>query len=181
METRAKGTVRFAFKSKNEAAKNKKEEFYIYLFFTYGSQRLKYGTGIKARYDEWDFKKQRLKNITRKYKDEDNNYLDDISSAIIDVYKEGARDAENISPLFLRNRLKSYLKNETREKTVQSKLTFTELIDKYITYKKGSIAPVTIRVYNQALNLIKEFESHFGRKLELEEINPTFHKNFTYF
>ena len=86
---RAKGTARFAFKSKRKAEENKKENFTIYLFFTYGNKRLKYSSGIKVGFNDWDFNKQRVKNKnTVKFKDHYNSKLNKLENAITEVYEE---------------------------------------------------------------------------------------------
>jgi hypothetical protein len=42
--------------------KDKKKESPINLIFSYGGKKLKYSTGFKACYDDWDFNKQRIKS-----------------------------------------------------------------------------------------------------------------------
>ncbi|QTD37090.1 hypothetical protein JL193_13325 [Polaribacter batillariae] len=60
---RTKGTIRFAFKvSKKKLEENKNLQSIIFLFFSYGKNRFKYSTGYKACFNDWDFKKQRIKN-----------------------------------------------------------------------------------------------------------------------
>ena len=57
------GVVRFAFKETNvNMEKNKKKESPINLVFSYNGKKLKYSTGFKACYDDWDFSKQRVKS-----------------------------------------------------------------------------------------------------------------------
>lgn len=177
---RAKGTARFAFKSKRKAEENKKENFTIYLFFTYGKKRLKYSSGIKVGFNDWDFNKQRVKNKnTVKFKDHYNSKLNKLENAITEVYEELQEESDSISPQFLKNRLELKLRNEDAPGKTQEKLTFSELIQKFIDYKDGNIAEVTLRSYKQAKNHILSFEKQIGRKLELDEIDSSFHKKFT--
>jgi len=57
------GVVRFAFKETNvNMEKNKKKESPINLVFSYNGKKLKYSTGFKACYDDWDYSKQRVKS-----------------------------------------------------------------------------------------------------------------------
>ncbi|MGO2357345.1 MAG: phage integrase SAM-like domain-containing protein [Mesonia sp.] len=180
VEERVKGTARFAFKSRRKAEENKKEKFTIYLFFTYGNKRLKYSSGIKLGFNDWDFKRQRVKNKnTIKYKDHFNQKLNDLESAVSDVYEKLKEESSSMSPQFLKNRLELKLKNQESAVKSQEKLTFSELIYQFIDYKEGSIADVTLRSYKQAKTHLLNFEKQLGRKIELDEIDSSFYKKFT--
>jgi site-specific recombinase XerD len=176
---RTKGTSRFSFKSINELKANKSEDFTIYLFFTYGKKRLKFSTGLKTNYNDWDFTKQRFKNRAHlKNKDSDNSKLSKIEDSIQKVYNELSGETSNITPKFLKNRLQLKLKDEAPKTKQNQKLTFSELADKFIEYKEGNIKAVTLRSYKQARTHLKSFESYKGKLYELDEINAQFHKDF---
>lgn len=85
---RSRGTIRFSLKESQSILKiNKKRKSLIYLFFSYGSHRFKYSTGYKSCFDDWDFKKQRVKNKTAILnRDEINNYLSDLGVFIKKEY-----------------------------------------------------------------------------------------------
>jgi integrase len=181
-EERAKGTARFAFKSLSKLKENKNKEFTVYLFFTYGYSRLKFSTGLKASFNDWDFKKQRFKNRAHlKEKDANNNKLSKIFDAINDVYYEVSLETTDITPSFLKNRLKLKLSDRKAKTINNQKLTFSELAQKYIDYKEGTIRDVTIRSYKQAKSHLDSFEKHKSKLYELEEINTQFYKEFVEF
>ena len=51
---RTKGTIRFAFKDSNlKLEENKGLQSIIFLFFSYGKNRFKYSTGMKACFNDW--------------------------------------------------------------------------------------------------------------------------------
>lgn len=178
---RTKGTPRFSFKSKNRAQKNKNTAFTIYLFFTYGGNRLKLSTGIKVKFVDWDFNKQRIRHKAHLTdKDTNNLKLSKIEKAIQEVFNESSLETTNVTPNYLKNRLKIKL-NGDKANSVRVKLTFSELIDKYIELKKGRIQKVTLRLYKQAALHVKDYEKNKGKKLELEDINTSFYKAFVNF
>lgn len=179
-QERTKGTSRFAFKSINKLKENKNEDFTIYLFFTYGNNRLKFSTRLKTNYNDWDFTKQRFKNRAHlKDKDSHNSKLSKIEDSIHKVYNELSEETSNITPTFLKNRLQLKLKNEIPKAKQNQKLTFSELADKFIEYKEDSdIKDVTLRSYKQTRTYLKSFQTHTGKLFELDEINSQFHKDF---
>lgn len=79
---RTKGTIRYAFKvSKTKLEENKSLPSIIFLFFSYGKNRFKYSTGYKASFNDWDFKKQRIKNkVGIENKDKINEDLSELES-----------------------------------------------------------------------------------------------------
>lgn len=179
IQERAKGTSRFAFKSINKLKENKNEEFTIYLFFTYGTKRLKFSTGIKTNFNDWDFSKQRFKNRAHiKDRDSKNTSLSKIEDSINKVYSELSQETTDITPAFLKNRLQLELNSNSVSNKKNQKLTFSELVDKFIKYKDGNIKAVTLRSYKQASKHLKTFQNHVGRLYELDEIDSQFHKDF---
>lgn len=176
---RTKGTSRFAFKSITKLKENKSEDFTIYLFFTYGKKRLKFSTGLKTSFNDWDFSKQRFKNRAHiKDKDANNAKLSKIEDSIHKVYNELSKETTDITPIFLKNRLQLELNDNVQKTKKNQKLTFSELVDKFIEYKDGNIKAVTLRSYKQASKHLKSFQNYSGRLFELDEIDSQFHKDF---
>ncbi|TKS57401.1 tyrosine-type recombinase/integrase [Mesohalobacter halotolerans] len=176
---RSKGTSRFAFKSINKLKENKNKDFTIYLFFTYGSRRLKYTTGLKVCYNDWDFKRQRFKNRPHILdKDDNNTKLSDIEDSINTIYSELAKETTDITPAFLKNRLDQKLQEKKVSLQKNEKLTFSELVERFIKYKEGNIKDVTLRSYKQAQSHLSSFEKHLGKLYELDEVDSQFHKDF---
>ena len=104
---RAKGTIRFSFKeSKSKLEANKSLQSLIFLFFSYGNKRFKYSTGYKACLNDWDVKKQRIKNkVGIKDKDKINEELSELESFLYNEYAMISKEAKNASNELLKYRL----------------------------------------------------------------------------
>lgn len=178
--SRTKGTVRFAFKSKTEIEKNKSKEFLIYLFFTHGGKRFKLSTGYKCNYYNWDFKKQKVKNVaTLIDKDNINNHLNKLEEYINDVYAKAIKEGEEVSSSLLKNRLENLINdNGTYKKTLLEKLPLTDYFEKVINIKSKSVSKPTLNTYKQSLTSLKDFQKNENRKLEFEDINLEFYNKY---
>ena len=176
---RVKGTTRFAFKSNKTAETNKSKLFTIYLFFTYGvGSKLKISTGLKAKYTDWDFKKQCFKNkATVEDFDQHNATLNALEQKINEAYNHLNEEGTNFSPALLKAKFDK-LNNNHITKVTKERLVFADIISRFLDYKKGMISAVTLRSYNQALRLIQKFEKHHNTTLECEDIDTVFHKAF---
>lgn len=176
---RTKGTVRFSFKSINEAKSNKNQVHTIFLFFTYGKNRFKHSTGLKVSFNDWDLDKQRFKNRAHiQNKDSNNAKLSVLEDAILKVYNTLSEETSNISTAFLRNRFTEFLNQSDKKPVRNEKLTFTELVQKFIHYKDGNIKEVTLRSYKQAQKHLQSFEAFRGKLIEIDAVDAQFHKDF---
>ncbi|MGX1022865.1 tyrosine-type recombinase/integrase [Psychroflexus sp. MBR-150] len=176
---RVKGTIRFAFKSNKKAETNKSKSFTIYLFFTYGvGKKIKISTGLKAKYGDWDFKKQCFKNkSTVEDYDKKNQTLKTLGANINEAYNNLIDEGIDFSQGLLRAKYDKTNNNQTT-KITKERLVFVDVTNKFLDYKKGTISEVTLRSYNQALRLIEKFQKHHNTTLECEDIDPDFHKSF---
>lgn len=144
------GVVRFAFKETNvNMKKDKKKESPIYLNFSYQGKKIKYSTGFKACFDDWDYNKQRVKSnksllINAR---EVNNLLNLIETSL---YKEYTRlISEQI--IVTNDIIKSYLdkllnKNPIIENTA-SEITFFEFAYDLLETKKSRVTIQTYKSY----------------------------------
>jgi hypothetical protein len=109
---RTKGTIRFAFKVSNaKLEENKSLQSIIFLFFSYGKNRFKYSTGMKACFNDWDFRKQRLKNkVSLENKDKINEDLSDLESQLNKEYGNLLSSYQNVSNELLKYKLDVYAK-----------------------------------------------------------------------
>lgn len=179
---RSKGTVRFAFKDSLKVLKNnRKKESLIYLFFTYGENRFKYSTGYKSCLDDWDVKKQRIKNksaITNR--DEINGHLLDLEKTIKNQYASlSLKFGAAVTSVMLKNSLDLFTK-KVKIKTI-TPLTFFEIIDQLITQKENQISIITQRSYKQTKKRLEEYEHHYNEVLNFDDINMVFYNKFNAF
>ncbi|MFN2261636.1 MAG: phage integrase SAM-like domain-containing protein, partial [Psychroflexus sp.] len=91
---------------------------------------------------------------------------------------ELSKETTDITPIFLKNRLQLELNDSAPKTKKNQKLTFSELVDRFIEYKDGNIKAVTLRSYKQASKHLKSFQGQKGRLFELDEIDSQFHKDF---
>ncbi|ARV07578.1 hypothetical protein BTO04_13150 [Polaribacter sp. SA4-10] len=180
---RTKGTIRFAFKtSKAKLEENKNIQSLIFLFFSYGKIRFKYSTGYKSCFNDWDFKKQRIKNkVGIENKDKIN---EDLSSLENQLNKECANilnESKNISNELLKYKLDIFTKKIEPHQEINTNLTFFQVIDKYIQEKESHISIITIRSYKQTKKRLEEYEKYYNRKLMFDFINISFYNDFNTF
>ena len=180
---RSRGTIRFAFKEQlNILNANKRMQSLIYLFFNYGNQRFKYSTGYKSCYDDWDFKKQRIKNKTAILnKDEINNHLSDLERFLKKEYTSLSKSSKNISKEVLKHKLDVFTNRAVAIENFIDDLSFFNVIDKFISGKGNQISIITIRSYKQTQNRLKEFEKSYSTKLSFDSINMEFYNKFNKF
>ena len=180
---RTKGTIRFAFKaSKANLEKSKSLQSLIFLFFSYGKNRFKYSTGFKSCYNDWDFKKQRVKNkVGIENKDQINQDLSDLESYLRTEYSNLLNESKNVSNELLKYKLDVYTKKIIPNQEIDTNLSFFQVVDKYIEDKEGSISIITIRSYKQTKKRLEEYEKHYNRKLMFDYINISFYNDFNTF
>jgi integrase len=180
---RTKGTIRFAFKSSNAKLEEKKSlQSIIFLFFSYGKNRFKYSTGYKASFNDWDFKKQRIKNkVGIEDKDKINEVLSDLESYLNKEYSNLINDSKNVSNELLKYKLDVFLGKIIPNQEIDTNLSFFDVIDKYIDEKEGNISIITIRSYKQTKKRLEAYEKHYNRKLMFDYINISFYKDFNSF
>lgn len=182
---RSKGSVRYALKeSKIVLEQDRRRESPIFLHFSYGAKRLKYSVKYKACYAHWDFKKQRIKNI-RSFvnKDKVNEDLNKFEDAILERYNQlYIKYGDNVDNSMIKKELDIIVRKKDLEIELSAVgLTFVEVSDKFIEDKGSSIAPVTIRVYKQALSLLKRYEAKEKVSLTCGMINMSFLSRFKLF
>jgi integrase len=182
---RSKGSVRYAFKESNKVLEqDKKRESLIYLYFTFGDKRLKYSVGYKACYAHWDFKKQRIKNISSlTNKDKANQDLNYFEDTILERYNKLYKDyGDAVNNAMIKNELDILVRKKglVIEKS-EIGLTFTEVCGKYIADKGSTIMPATGRKYKQAIKLLKKYETNKKVTLTFAMIDLSFYVSFKAF
>ncbi len=180
---RTKGTIRYAFKvSKTKLEENKSLPSIIFLFFSYGKNRFKYSTGYKASFNDWDFKKQRIKNkVGIENKDKINEDLSELESFLYNEYSNLLKEAKNVSNELLKYKLDVFTGKIIPNQEIDTNLSFFDVIDKYIELKEGNISIITTRSYKQTKKRLQEYEKHFNKKLMFDYIDMRFYNEFTAF
>jgi len=180
---RTKGTIRFAFKDSNlKLEENKGLQSIIFLFFSYGKNRFKYSTGMKTCFNDWDFRKQRLKNkVGLKNKDKINEDLSDLEIQLNSEYTNLLSSSQNVSNEVLKYKLDVYTKKIIPNQEIDTNLSFFQVIDKYIEEKEARISIITIRSYKQTKKRLEDYEKHYNRKLMFDFINISFYNDFNIF
>lgn len=180
---RTRGTIRFAFKvSKKKLEENKNLQSIIFLFFSYGKNRFKYSTGYKASFNNWDFKKQRIRNkVGIEDKDKINEDLSELESYLNKEHSNLLKESKNVSNELLKYKLDVFLGKIIPNQEIDTNLSFFDVIDKYIENKEGNISIITIRSYKQTKKRLQEYEKHFNKKLMFDYIDMRFYNEFNTF
>ncbi|UFH46906.1 site-specific integrase [Flavobacterium galactosidilyticum] len=181
----SKGSVRYAFKeSKKNLEEHKQQESLIYLYFSYGAERLKYSVGYKSCFANWDFKKQRIKNISSLInKDKVNQDLKHFEDSILSRYQKLYMDyGDGVTNEMIKKELDIIVrKKHLVESDKEIVLSFIDVCNKFIDDKGTSIAPVTKRVYKQAITILEKYEKKKQISLSFEAIDMPFYNSFKAF
>ncbi|NBW27291.1 MAG: hypothetical protein EBR38_01805 [Flavobacteriaceae bacterium] len=148
------GVVRFAFKETNvNMEKDKKKESPINLIFSYGGKKLKYSTGFKACYDDWDFNKQRIKSNKSLLVNarEVNNLLNFLDTSLTKEYSKFISEQIEVTNELLKSYLDKLLNKNTIEITSEKDITFIEFAYELLENKKKRITIETYKSYRQTL------------------------------
>jgi len=174
---RSKGTIRYSLKdSKASLEKNKSKQSLIMLHFSYGNMRFKYSSGFFSSYNEWDFRRQRVRNqATIKNSDYINDHLSDIEANLSREVTRLESEHIIITKELLKHFLDVFLNKKNNEK--EAEVTLHSYIDIFLNHKKGKIKDVTIRSYKQTKRLIIKF----NKNLNFEDVNLDFYYDFTSF
>lgn len=174
----AKGTVRFSFKDSIKTLEaSKKQKSLIFMFFSFGGERLKYSTGYKSCYENWDFQKQRIKENKSGILNsrEVNEYL---SKLEVNIKKEFSRlMSEGVS--INKSELKTFLDKYHNKRVVAEKKvikSFFDYADDFINERNASV--ITIRSYKQTILKLKDYEKVYGEKLDFDSIDKSFYLRF---
>lgn len=155
---------------------NCKDKTLIYLFFHYQNQRFKYSTGLKINPKFWNTESQRVRE-TKDFTSaaEYNTSLKDLTSAIDSIYRRLVND--KVTPS--NERLRIELNNLSVEAKTESKNDLIQFAEQLI--KASTKKPNTIKHYNQALRVLKEYKSQSKKALLFETIDLDFYEDFMRF
>lgn len=169
----------FYFKDKS----NKKEEQIIYLLFTYESTRLRISTKQKCSIENFDLKKQRVKDsIKIQNSNQINKELNIIESTIVEVYNQFLKDYDRVpNPKELKSFFQSvYFDGQPTSKKV-NRSSVIEYFDDYIDTIKANTTKSTIDKYKQAKINFEEFQILNKRIYNVDMLDLEFRNKYVDF
>ncbi|CAI8879380.1 phage integrase SAM-like domain-containing protein [Chryseobacterium sp. IT-36CA2] len=127
---------------------------------------------------DWDYERQRPKNIyCKKYK-ELNFLLNEIKIEIQKLIQYYTRHHKN----FPQKKFSSHIENISKSKIYSyEKESLLYLASMYIEQKKSSIQLSTYRRYIVFIRLLQNFEGHLMKRLTLQDVNAELVKKFQHF
>ena len=139
----------------------------IYLFCSFGGNRLKYSTGEKIHPLDWNEKNQKAKKSFVGYYSI-NGYLEKIKQLATDLIRDFVSNDKPLTIETLRTGLNDRLKGAAAKI-----LTPIELIDTYIEVNRSLKKPNTLKKFATLRNHLKDFEKVKKFKVTFESINLT--------
>lgn len=177
-----KCSVRFAPKDSMSSLKKKPTiKSLIMLHFNFEGERMKFSTGYKASYSDWNKPKQRFKTgkADLLIADEANEHLSNLETGIKKEYARMKAEGQSIDKDVLKGVL-DQLSNSKKDVMVQpEELGFWEIYDEFLDLKGKRVKPITLRAHKQTLSRLKEFESNSKIQIDFDSINLTFYEMFT--
>jgi integrase len=178
------GVVRFAFKETNvNMEKDKKKESPINLIFSYGGKKLKYSTGFKACYDDWDFNKQRIKSNKSLLVNarEVNNLLNFIDTSLTKEYSKFISEQLEVTNELLKSYLDKLLNKNTISVSPEKSVTFIEFAYDVLENKKKRITNETYKSYRQTLIKLEMYSKVYRTPIDFNSFDKKFVNSFSTF
>ena len=157
-----------------EKRKNKNKELIvenmpIYLFGSFGGQRLQYYTGERADLKYWDHKKQRVK-ASMAGSLELNAFLDKLNEDVSRIYREAKIMNQPITTDFLKQKLSGK----------QTKVNRDSLLDYYAEFLEANrlVAKSTFKKMTTVLYHLRSFSETKRISLQFPNINDEFFTDF---
>jgi integrase len=178
------GVVRFAFKETNvNMEKDKKKESPINLIFSYGGKKLKYSTGFKACYDDWDFNKQRIKSNKSLLVNarEVNNLLNFIDTSLTKEYSKFISEQLEVTNEILKSYLDKLLNKNTISVFPEKSITFIEFAYDVLENKKKRITNETYKSYRQTLIKLEMYSKVCRTPIDFNSFDKKFVNSFSTF
>lgn len=144
--------------------------------------RVRVSTGEKINPKFWDAKEGKAKTTPNFPAIEFNTSLTRKKAEIEEIYRRYNNNKVHPTPAMIKNEIDAYLK---KRPAVMAE-TFLQFIERFslnakVTKKGAPISPLTIRKYNNTLNILKEFEKHRKEAITLKGIDRDFYNDFLVF
>lgn len=159
----------------------------IVLLFRYGNQVLKFSTGFKVTAEQWNEKKQTVRNVLSVSSPETiNKGLENTRERIENAYNELIEEGYNgsINNTLLRSKLeeKSAKKGAVSPYVTDYLMEFIKTAPTRIVLKQNGKTDVlrksTIKQYSNTLRVLEEYQQFLQTKLRFVNLDLKFHKDF---
>ena len=163
--------------------KDKKKESPINLIFSYGGKKLKYSTGFKACYDDWDFNKQRIKSNKSLLVNarEVNNLLNFIDTSLTKEYSKLISEQLEVTNELLKSYLDRLLNKNTISVSPEKSITFIEFAYDVLENKKKRITNETYKSYRQTLIKLEMYSKVCRTPIDFNSFDKKFVNSFSTF
>ena len=162
----------------------------IYLVFRFQNTKLVYSTGHKVHPRYWNFKTERVRNVTDVVdKDDINDSLDTHVFNIKTFYKLLLSEGKPINCEILKERLDGLNEKLEAESSSPKQSTLFQFIDKFIEQSRHRVNPKTgkklndsvVNKYENTLRRLKEFKKKSRKCLDFNTIDLDFYQDFMAF
>lgn len=151
---------------------NSKKETLIYLLYRFNGAKLKYSTAQKINPKNWNFEKQRVKELRSFREFETINFLlGELESNVNNTYRTLLLEGNTPTPELLRIRLHQILKKE--DSNSKDLASFAEKVLEASDRKTG-----TKRAIMQTIRNLKEFKQATGKSLHFDAIDLDFYDEY---
>ncbi len=162
-----------------ESTKDQQKPTYIFLYFYYRGQRLKYSTGQKVAPADWDTEKQRANTKKKAFYFDVNNDLSKIETLTYDIYRETNRG--NIAPADFRLEIDYRMGFAGRpEDDTPFPQTFLEFVNEFYEERAGQPNAIdgSLQVLRKVKGHLTQYAKEKRNRLTFSEIDATFFQNF---
>lgn len=176
----SKGVVRFSFKDPiYQLETSKKKESLIFLHFSFIGDRLKYSTGYKSCYENWDLQKQRIREGKSGILNslEVNEFLSKIESGIKKEYSRLVAEGVPVTKILLKEYLDSFTNKDFKPVKTKAQ-TFFDFADDFTIRKANNVSIITNRSYKQTILKLKQYEKYYNSKLDFDSFDMVFYIKF---
>ncbi|WP_142724466.1 MULTISPECIES: phage integrase SAM-like domain-containing protein [unclassified Chryseobacterium] len=135
-------------------------------------------TPLRIAESEWDKKKERPKNIyLKKYKNL-NDKINRLKVELTECYQNWKNKNKVVSPRLFSSTIKNIC---LRKNSHYPETTLLHYMDVYLQSRKELICNSTYKRYKVFFNLVQKFEGFKAERQFIDQVNPTFIKDFLIF
>jgi integrase len=160
----------------------------VYLQFIYQGRRLFYSFGQSVRPEDWNEKKQRVKNklaTTADGKFALNDLLDNLERICLKTYTESLKDGIP-EPEVLKEAMQAFInRNHTAKEGQASKPTLFSLAQRFINgeikFRGKSKSVSSLKNYHAVTKHLREYQAYSKRVVDFDNINLDFFYSYVSF
>ncbi|WP_225035262.1 phage integrase SAM-like domain-containing protein [Winogradskyella sp. SM1960] len=155
----------------------------IYYRFKQGGQfDIELSTGIQTPKGRWSQSKQKILDTPKINFKDFNLKLQELDTIVRKEYEDSKINSTSIDSMWLKKRISSFFKRETKNKETDSRVFLTNFIEVFIkeSHNKKSrnntpISKKTIQHYTTTLNKVIALEKYINKRVLLKDIDIEFH------